>query len=314
MTSDRSLVRKGKPISAIPTAAIFGATGFIGSSLFKRFKSINPHTIGIARSHNNCYGDFDLARPNISKLSLKNQGVTQAVIAAAITGVATCEKAPAETRMVNVTGTVELGRQLTQEGIRLIALSSDYVFDGITGNYDEASTINPVNEYGRQKAEMEARLMEVCDSNLLVLRLSKIFDTEKGSGTMLDDIACNLLHGDQILAARDQFFCPTLIEDIVNVIQHLLTTDIGGLLHVCAPTRISRLDLAQQVAQAFNVAAIRIREISLLDLGETFLRPLDTSMLCPRLNSLMQYQFQKLAYCLEDLKSNYNVAGNGKIS
>lgn len=223
---------------------VFGATGFIGSHLLAGLRGAGINTVGVARRPLRGMYPLDLAVPETSSLPLMENRVTTAIIAAAVPGVATCERDPAMSRSVNVEGTVMLARQLADSGIRVIALSSDYVFDGRSGNYSESAPVNPLNEYGRQKAEMESRLLETCRGNILILRLSKVFDTVKGSGTLLDEMAAKMLRGTPVPAASDQVFCPTSVHDLVLLLQQLLRSRLTGLLHACAPTRISRRDLA----------------------------------------------------------------------
>ena len=152
---------------------------------------------------------------------------------------------------------------------------------------------------------MEKLLAKTCGANLLILRLSKVFDMIKGSGTLLDEIAGLLMRGELVLAAKDQFFCPTFVDDTVNVISRLLTTDASGLMHLCAPTKMSRLELAQSITRAFDFDKKLVKSISLRDLRESFMRPLDTSMVCDRLGGYMKYDFKGIQECIEALKMNY---------
>lgn len=302
----------GELTASLPVTAVFGATGFIGRHLLAELLRCRPETVGFVRSEGNELLSLDLSRPNITTVGLKQLGITHAVIAMAVSGIAACERDPAATRKVNVEGTVELARQLCQEGIKVVALSSDYVFDGIRGNYDETSPVGALNEYGRQKVEMEVGLAEVCSANVLILRLSKVFNLTRGSGTLLDEMAGRLIRGEQLSAAWDQFFCPTLVDDVVKVIRYLLTTDASGLMHLCAPTRTSRIDLARSIVSVFNLKSNLVNSISLRNLQENFVRPLDTSMVCPRLASYIRYDFKDVRECIEELKSNYCLDGHGK--
>jgi dTDP-4-dehydrorhamnose reductase len=148
--------------------------------------------------------------------------------------------------------------------------------------------------------------MRECGSNVLILRLGKIFDLKPGGGTLLDEMAGKLVRGEKIKAAGDQIFCPTHVDDLVNIILTLLSTDLSGILHLCAPSGISRYDLALRVCRTFGCDETLVQEISLHDLGETFVRPLDTSMRCPRLAQCMDYRFRPLDDCIENLKSGYS--------
>lgn len=292
----------------VPPTVVFGADGFIGGHLLARLQRDNPLCQGVG--HRPAAGRccLDLADPDIRPLELKARGITHAVIAAGISQVALCEREPLRTRSVNVTGTIALAKQLRGEGIRVVALSSDYVFDGAAGDYAEASAINPLNEYGRQKAAMENGLLHGIGGDLLVIRLSKVFSLERGSGTLLDEMAGRLLRGLPVRAARDQYFCPTLIDDVVTGVLQLLTSPLTGNVHLCAPSRISRLQLAVKVAAAFGCNPALVEEISLQDLNEGFLRPLDSSMICTRLDFMPPYSCAGLDACLIRMKEIYELS------
>jgi dTDP-4-dehydrorhamnose reductase len=289
----------------IPSTVVFGATGFLGSHIYERLRNKNPHTLGVARQASGGFAFFDLAKPDIKHLRLKEQGITSAIIAAAITRIGICEKNPKTTRSINVDGTLELARQLHNEGIKVVIFSSDYVFDGITGHYDDFSPVNPLNEYGRQKTEVEMRLPVVCRQNCLIVRLSKVYSIVKGSGTLLDEMASKLVHGDVVRAARDQIFCPTDIDDVVQVMMLLLTSDVVGIINVCSPEAVSRANLAAMIADALRIDIGRIQDIYLRDLGEPFERPKDTSMISVRLSQCMQYDFKQLRTSILELCGRY---------
>lgn len=286
--------------------AIFGAAGFIGKYLLKSFIKLNPETLGVSRKPIGDSLSFDLAKPDITPLKLIQRGVTHAIIASAVTGIGTCERDPEQTHNINVKGTIELSRQLSQEGIKVITFSSDYVFDGGEGDYDEFSPVNPLNEYGRQKAEVEAQLSKIGKENYLILRLSKVFDLECGSGTLLDEMTARLSQGGQIFAAYDQIFCPTYIGDIVHIVISLIKSEAAGLINVCSPETISRVNIAKKIAETLNVNSNLVKEILLKDLGESFRRPRNTSLISKRLdNYIGKHRFRPLTDSINEICLKY---------
>jgi len=297
----------GISLQAVPATVVFGADGFVGSNILAFLRRVNPDCVGSGRRFVDDSFFLDLACPDIRPLGLRERGISHAVIAAGVSGVVVCEQQPAKTRAVNVEGTAELARQLNSAGIRVLALSSDYVFDGIGGNYVESSPVNPLNEYGCQKADMESALLD-SDGDVLLVRLSKVFDTRPGSGTLLDEMVGRMRQGKAVSAARDQIFCPTHIDDIAAVLRQLLVSGLTGIVHLCAPTKTSRLELALKVADAFGYSSELVHEIRLRDLGTNVLRPLDTSMIPTHFEQMPPGRFTSLDASIARLKSNY---GNG---
>ena len=105
---------------------------------------------------------------------------------AAVGDVDLCERDPELARRVNTEGAAQLAAACANAGIRMIQLSTDYVFGAeppIEGEFDEAEIKAPVNEYGRSKAAGEdAVLTTLIDA--VVLRVSFVFGP--GRATLLD--------------------------------------------------------------------------------------------------------------------------------
>ena len=57
----------------------------------------------------------------------------------------------------------------------IIQLSTDYVFDGKAGQYNENSSVNPINVYGRTKLEAENFLKENSKDSLII-RTNVLYD------------------------------------------------------------------------------------------------------------------------------------------
>jgi len=205
---------------------------------------------------------------------------------------------------VNVEGTLEAARQIARLGMRLVYLSSDYVFSGRDGPYADDARPSPGTEYGRQKAQVERELPSLAADHL-VMRLSKIFGLERGDGTLLDEMAAALATGEEIAAATDQRFCPTLVTDFVNAFAAFQRSGDRGIVNVCSPESCSRHEIACRLAVAMRVARQRVRRIALHDLPSMRQRPLDTTMTCRRLHAVTEMEFTPLAASLERVAANY---------
>src|SRR5262245_15636160 len=65
---------------------------------------------------------------------------------------------PLEARACNVDATQRVLERVLERGARAVFFSTENVFDGRTGGYDESSVPNPLTEYGRLKVEVERDL------------------------------------------------------------------------------------------------------------------------------------------------------------
>lgn len=269
-----------------PRTAILGADGFLGRSLWDVYCRWHPDTLATTRRGAPSRPALDLTHPKFDALALADAGYQAAVMPAALTNIARCQREPELAWQVNVAGPLAVARQLAQARITTIVYSSDYVFDGQTGGYDDDAAPAPLNQYGRTKAELEKRLPEVCGDNFLILRLSKVYGRVLGDGTLLDEMFSRLLAGQTVAAATDQVFCPTTVEDVVAGTLALQAAHARGLFNLCAPQRWARYDIARAVARAIGVDLARVKPIRLADLNEDFVRPTHTDMVCRKLSTI----------------------------
>jgi len=298
-------MRDEKTIKNIPKTAVIGASGFIGSAFLPVYRQIYPDCVGTSKVKNkDTLAYFDLLTPDISNLHLSESQHKEALIVAAIPKIHECEINKDFTRNVNVNGTLELIRQLASKGIKPIFTSSDYVFDGITGNYIDESNINPITEYGKQKAEVEIKIAEITKGNYLVIRLGKIFSLEKNDGTLLDEIAGILSSGGVINAAYDQIFCPMVISDLVDIIINLQLCQITGIINVCGPEIWSRHQLALEIAKAMDINPDKVKKVSLDEIGLGG-RPKNTSMKINRLLKVTDSKFTPIKKSIEEVAKNW---------
>src|SRR3954452_22855907 len=86
---------------------------------------------------------------------------------AGVCDVGTCEESPEFAHTVNVEGTRVLLAH-APPGARIVHVSSDHVFSGDTGPYDEMSPTDPISVYGRTRVAAEQLVL--ARPNTLVIR------------------------------------------------------------------------------------------------------------------------------------------------
>ena len=193
---------------------------------------------------------------------------------------------------------------MSKTSLKIIFLSSEYVFDGIQGNYHDDHPRKPRTVYGKHKKIVEDKIKNLTD-NFLVLRLSKNYGLKKRDTTILDEAANLLSQRKKVLAAGDQYFNPTFIDDLVQAIINIQEKDLTGYINVCAPETWSRFEMHTQLAQSMNQDKESIKKINLYDIPEMKGRPLNTSMACNRLKQETQSTFISLKEAINKVASNY---------
>jgi dTDP-4-dehydrorhamnose reductase len=288
---------------ALPKTAVLGAGGFFGRRLLAAHRAAHPDCV--ATYHTSGQPVLDIFRPDIAPLRLPATGHRDVVIAAAVVDVQKCEWQPELTYPGNVTGTLELIRQISEAGLKPIYISTDWVFRGDTGDYRDDAKQDPVCGYGAQKAAVEQGIQALCGDNFLVVRLSKLFSLDRGDHSTPDQIAASLAQGRKVRAAWDQIYGPLLVEDAVGALLGLQAADAKGFVNICSPEIWSRFGVAEAIADALGADRALVASISLDELEDKIQRPKRTNMICERLKQLAPFEFVPMAHCIARVAANY---------
>jgi dTDP-4-dehydrorhamnose reductase len=136
-------------------------------------------------------------------------------------------------------GTNDRGSELVARasaGRRLVHLSSDVIFRGDRGRYREEDAPDPVNSYGRSKAEAEL-LVAASHPEATIVRTSLIYGgAEPGPQERL---ACESRR-----FFVDELRSPVQVGDLAEAILELLALDVAGPLHLGGADDVSRFDFA----------------------------------------------------------------------
>ncbi len=134
-------------------------------------------------------------------------------------------------------------RAASVTGTRLIALSTDLVFDGAEPIYTESTPPRPSanSVYGHAKADAERDLLATCPA-ALVVRTSLIYDFERENAQVAWMLRA-IDRGEPISLYIDQMRCPIWAFNLADALLELVEMDAVGLLHVVGPESISRYAL-----------------------------------------------------------------------
>jgi dTDP-4-dehydrorhamnose reductase len=179
----------------------------------------------------------------------------QAVLhAGAVTDVDGCEKEPDLAWRVNAGGTQQVARACRALGARLVAVSTDYVFDGAAGPYGEDDVPNPRGVYAQSKMAGEWVALSVAPDSA-VARVAVVYSGRATARpTFATQVVDKLSRGEVVKAFDDQFTSTTLAASgAAMCLELLLEHDFRGVLHVSDETVLDRVDFAKRVARVFGL-------------------------------------------------------------
>lgn len=223
------------------TLLFTGGTGLLG----REFRKNLPDALYPPRS------EFDITKVDVMENYLAKHNVKTMFHAAAFTSPPKVDKSPDQAIEANVIGTGNVTMLCIKHGIRLIYVSTDYVFHGDTGNYHEDDPVNPVNKYAWSKlgGECAVRMYD----NSVIIRTSfgpDEFPYEK--------------------AFVDQWTSRETVSVIAKMMLEVIDSDYRGVIHV-GGGRKSVYEYALKASPQKEIGRLTTSEVS-------FSVPKDTSL------------------------------------
>ena len=154
-----------------------------------------------------------------------------------------CERERDLAETINYRGAVNVAEECARIGARLLYASTDAVFDGTRGAYDEHDPPTPLNWYGATKARAERAIGELSPS-AVITRFSLVLGHSAlpGGNSYLKKVEANLKAGLPILTPTFEIRNPI---DVGTLCQFLLELtpcqDATGIFHIGASDKIAAL-------------------------------------------------------------------------
>lgn len=183
--------------------------------------------------------DADITDLNNLKYLASSNRATLLINCAAFTDVDGAEKASREAYEINAKGPENLSKLASEFPIKIIHLSTDYVFDGEKSSpYTEEDTPRPLGVYGKSKYEGELRLLEGCP-NACVVRTSWVFGP--GGKNFISSIPALLNQKEHVQAVTDQINRPTYHVDLARDLLSFASQQ--GIFHYANTGILSRYQI-----------------------------------------------------------------------
>jgi dTDP-4-dehydrorhamnose reductase len=254
---------------------IFGATGLLGKALIREWSQ--DKVVGFGSK------DVDIRDVEQVRSAVERARPEWIVNAAAYTDVDGCESNRELAFAVNHRGAVNVAEGAKAFGSRLLLVSTDYVFDGLsTTPYETDHPRAPRSVYGKSKAQAEEDIGRVFPDACIV-RTSWLFGV--GGKCFPDTILKLGASRSEIDVVDDQRGSPTHAPDLARAIISLCHAGAAGIIHAANSGDCSWFEFAREIVKGAGLKTV-IRPTT----SDKFVRPAERpkySVLSPR--SLKQY-------------------------
>ena len=163
-------------------SVVIGASGKIGKYFFSNKQKDLLLTYNKNKLKNGI--KFDVLKDNIIDL-IKKKNISKVVILSAYSDPDFCKKNKELSEKLNVIKTKKLISCLIKKKY-IFFFSSEFVFDGKIGKYNENHKPKPINLYGKQKLEIE-KYINKNTKNFCIFRIAKTYGDDLNDNTLISD-------------------------------------------------------------------------------------------------------------------------------
>lgn len=249
---------------------ITGANGLLGQALVRRLSPSGDHNVLATALDDRprfdvpCeYTPLDVTTPDEVETIVSEYDPDVVVNCAAVSDVSECDANRNRAWAVNARAVRTLAKTCRTADARLVQLSSDFVFNGRRGPYEEDDRPDPVNYYGRTKLAGENALREFDFLDWAIVRTVLLYGTANDLDRsnvvlwMIDQLS----QGEPIHVVNDQYRTPTYVHDLADGVVRLVDRERTGIYHVSGREMVTIHELAQTVAEVFGFTASLIEPV-----------------------------------------------------
>ena len=277
---------------------ITGANGLLGQKLVHLLANdTNIDLVATARGENRLpfsegytYRSMDITdRQQV--LDVMAEVRPDAVIhGAAMTDVDKCELDKDACWLQNVTAVEHIVEGCRQTGAFLCHVSTDFIFDGEAGPYDEQAEGNPISFYGWSKYAAEK---VVINSNIrwAIARTVLVYGIahDMSRSNIILWVKKSLEDGKTINVVTDQFRSPTLAEDLAAGCTLIVTQQAEGIFNISGSDVLTPYEMAIQTADYFGLDKSFIAQADGSTFKQTARRPLRTGFIIDKARTVLGY-------------------------
>jgi len=253
---------------------VTGANGQLGKSLNRLvdLNKLNQQFVFTTRE------DLDLSNFKNVRNFIEKKQFDVIINCAAYTFVDKAETEKEEANLLNNLAVKNIAEIAKDNKIKLIHISTDYVFDGLKfESYDETDNTSPLNVYGKSKRDGENSILSIMDFNATIIRTSWVYSLY--GNNFVDSILKLCKKNDKLNVVSDQIGSPTNANDLASAVISIInskifseTVQLSGIFHYSNGGECSWYDFAKEIASISGIKCI-INPLSSKDYPQDAARP-----------------------------------------
>lgn len=261
---------------------VTGVKGQLGHDVVQELERRGIGTVGVD------IDEMDITdRDSVDKV-IREASPDAVIHCAAYTAVDAAEENEELCRRVNADGPRNIARVCRELDIKMMQISTDYVFDGQGERpWEPDDACRPCSVYGQTKYEGELAVRELLDKYFIV-RIAWVFGIN-GKNFVKTMLNLSKTH-DTVRVVNDQFGSPTYTYDLAKLLADMVVTDKYGIYHATNEGICSWYEFACAI---FREAGVKMNVIPVTteEYGAKASRPANSRM---SKEKLTENGFQKL--------------------
>ena len=287
-----------------------GASGLLGEG-FQHISKDTKNEFILCYTKNKILNaeHLDITKNDAIKSFFKIHKPDVTINCSAITDLDFCEKNKSHVLDVNTLGAKKLAQACNVHNSHLIHISTDYVFDGQAGPYQENDVPNPISYYGQTKRKSEELVLKE-NENFCVVRTGMLYGWSQNKQNLATMITSELRNNRQVKLINDLQVSPSYTDNVAEMILKLALMKISGIFNVANSSIVTRYDFGLLLSEVFELDKSLIKPISSKDFHWNVPRPHKGGLLLDKVSKVLNKKPLTAKECLirmraEEVRKEY---------